>query len=98
MLQVQDLIKDVINVIEQENGQKIGTYIYPKAAPQSETERKLLYKNINKYDEDELSSHNHRKVTTIYCYPRFFNLLDIYLLNALSSDPNPKYLTSGCHP
>ena len=34
------------------------------------------------------------KVHTVYCFPKFRNILTIHLLSALSYDPNPKYITS----
>ena len=70
--------------------------IQSEVAFQKETERKLFYKNFNKHDEGERSSHNRRKAPTIYCAPKYHNIISIHLMSALSSAPDPKYITTGC--
>ena len=94
-IQVQDIIRNVLKTIEQKNVHKVDIAIASEATFQTEADRKLFYKNFNKHDKDQCTSHNHMKVTTIYCGPRLKILLFIHLLRYLLSESNPKYLTSG---
>ena len=66
-----------------------------EAALQTDSEQKLFYINYNKNNESEQTSLINRKVPTIYCTPKYRNLLVVHLLSALSVEPDAKYLTSG---
>ena len=94
-IQFNDLIENLLKIMEKENGPKKEIPIHQKAAFQTDYERKLFYKNLNRSDEREHISLHPRKVITIYSPPKFGNLPSIHLISALSSDPESKYLTSG---
>ena len=56
----------------------------------------VLNKKFNKHDEYKQSSHNHRKIPTIYFAPKYRKILAKILLRDLYSDPDTKYITVGC--
>ena len=94
-LQVHHLIGNVVTSIEIENGDTINTAIRSEVAFQNEEDRRSFYKTYNGNNKSQRIEHNHRKAPTIYCAPKYRNLLAINLLSAFSSDPDQKYLTSG---
>ena len=83
--QVNLLVKKVLSVIKHKK------YLYIKVAIQTEVafitnkDRKDFYASYNRHDEEQQISHNHRKVPTVYCAPKFRNTLAIHLLSALYS-------------
>ena len=83
-LQVHHLIKNLVTDIERENEKTIKTAIQSKVAFKNEEYRKSFYKSCNENDEYQRIYHNHRKVTTIYCAPKYRNLLSIHLLSTFS--------------
>ena len=95
MLQVYHFIKNVVTSTERENWDIIETAIQYAVAFQNEEDRRAFYKTYNGNDESQRIAHNHRKVPTFYCAPKYRNLLAINLLSAFSSDPDQKYLTAG---
>ena len=94
-LQVDLIIKNVLRVIEQENGHYIETTIHSEVSFQTIEDRKIFYNSYRKHVKYQRTSHNHIKVPTVYFAPIFFNILIIHLLSAFSFDPDPKYITSG---
>ena len=56
---------------------------------------KLFYRNHNRSDETERIFLNNWKAPTIYCPPKFPNILAIHLLSALSYDTDSNHLMSG---
>ena len=94
-LQVHHLIENLVTAIERENGEKIKTVIQSEVSFQNEEDRRALYKTYNGNDECQRISHNHRKVPTIYCAPKYRNLLATNLLRAFSLDPDQEYPTAG---
>ena len=46
-------------------------------------------------DEKENISLNNSRLPTIYCHPRYYNIIAVNLLNSLSTEPDEKYLTAG---
>ena len=95
-IQMVNLITNTLEVIEKENVYNLEIDVQSEAAFQTEIERKLFYKNHKRHDEEECSSLNHRKVPTIYCAPKYHNILAVHLLSNISSDPDSKYPTVGC--
>ena len=96
MLQVHHLIENVVTAIERENWDtKKKTAIHSEVAFHNEEDRRAFYNIYNRNDEYQRIAHNHRKLTTICCAPKYRNLLVINLLSAFSSDPDQKYVTAG---
>ena len=95
-LQISDLVNNVLEVINDEKGigikisTQLETYFY------TENKRKAFYKSYNREDEQEKIKSNHRKIPTVYCTPKYRNLLAIHMLSELSSKPQAKYRTAGC--
>ena len=79
-LQLHNLIENAVKSIEIENVDTIETSIRSKVAFQNEEDRKTFYNIYDRNDDSQRISHNLRKVTTIYCGPKYRNLLAIYLL------------------
>ena len=84
MLQVHHLIEDVVTDLEKENGDTIKKFIQSEVAFYNEGDRRAFYKTYNLNDESHRISHNQRKLPTIYCAPKYRNLLAINLLSAFS--------------
>ena len=93
-IQATDLIVILLAIVEK-GEKKTKLAVQLEADFQTDTERKLFYSNYNRKDEEEHISLNHQKVPTIYCPPKFRNMLAVHLLSALSSEPYAKYLTTG---
>ena len=93
-LQVKLLVENVPSVIKQEKDIDIEFAIQSEVAFLTNKDRKELYSSYDRYDEEQKITHNHRKVTTVYCAPKFRKILAIHLLSAFSSDPEPKYITT----
>ena len=96
-LQLQNLIKNAVKSIETENRYTIETSIRSKLAFQNEEDRRTFYRIYDRNDESQRIAHNIRKVTTIYCAPKYRNLLAIHLLSTFSLDLDTKYLIEGTH-
>ena len=96
-LQVHHLIGNVVTAIEREKGDTIKTDIQSKSAFHNEEDKRAFYKTYKGNDKSQRISHNHRKLPTIYCAPKYSNLLVIKLLSAFSSYPEQKNLTAGTH-
>ena len=94
-LQVNLLVNNVLSVNEQEKGHNIEVAIQPKVAFLTNRYRKVFYKYYGIHDEYQRTPHNHRKFLTVYCAPRFQNIMAIHILSAFSSDLDPKYFTLG---
>ena len=90
------MIENVQTVVGKEKNCKIEIAVQLEAAFQIDTERKLFYTKHNRQDEEERIPFNHRNVYTIYCAPKYWNILAVHLLSTLSSDPDAKYLTTRC--
>ena len=73
----------------------IKTSIQSELAFQNEEDRRYFSNTYNRNDESQKIAHKLRKVPNIYCAQKYRNLLVINLLNAISSEPDQKYLTSG---
>ena len=94
-LQVKILIKNILSFIDQDNGPAIEFSIQSEVSFLTNEDVKGFYKAYDRYDKYQRISHNHIKLLTVYCAPRFRNIMLIHLLGAFSSDPDPKYITSG---
>ena len=81
--QVHDLAENLVTDIERENGETIETAFHSEVYFQNEEDRRSFFKTYNVNDEYQRISHNHRKLTTIYCAPKYRNLLAINLLSNL---------------
>ena len=91
MLQVYHLIKNLVIAIERENGDTIKTAIQSELAFHNGEDRGSLYKTYKRNNESQRIAHNHRKVPTIYCAPKYRDLLAINILSAFSSYPDQKF-------
>ena len=94
-LKVHHLIEYVVTSIERENTNTIKSAIQSEVDFKNEEDRRSFYKTYNGNNESQRISHNHRKLPTIYCAPKYRNLIAINLPSAFSSDPDQKYLTVG---
>ena len=86
-LQVNHLIKNIVPSIERDNRETTKTAIQSEVDFHKKEDRKSFYKRYGEYDKPHSTSHNHRKVPTIYCGAKYRNLLDIHILRAFSSYP-----------
>ena len=68
-----DLIANILKVIEKENGPNTEIEIHQEKAFQTDSERKLFYKNHNRSDEAEHIYFNHQTVPTVYSPPNYEN-------------------------
>ena len=94
-IQVSNLISNVLAVSERENECKAEIKFQLESSFQKDPERKLFYKKYNRKYEEERISLNHRKVPTIYYYPKYHNILSVQLLSALSTETDSKHPTTG---
>ena len=92
-LQVHHLIKNIVTAIERETGDTTKTSTQSEVAFHNEEDRRALYETYNGNDGSQRISHNHRKLTTIYCATEHRNLLVINLLRAFLPYPYQIYLT-----
>ena len=69
-IQATNLIVILLAIVEK-GGKKTKLAVQLEADFQTDTERKLLYSNYNRQDEEEHILLNHRKVPTIYFSPKF---------------------------
>ena len=88
--QISDLFKNVPEVIKYKKGVdiKITTQLYPYLCV--DNERRTFYTSYNREDEQENINFNHCKIPTVYCPPRYRNLLSIHMLSELSSKHQKK--------
>ena len=70
-LQLNILVNYVLLFIEQEKVHNIEAAIQLVVASLTNEYRKLFYISYSRHDEDRRIPHNHRKVPTVYCDPRF---------------------------
>ena len=94
-LQVMLLFNNLLSMMKHKKYLDIEVIIQLEVAFLTNEDRKDLYASYNIYNEEQQISHNHRKVLTVYCAPKFRNTPEIHLLRTFSSDPELKYLTSG---
>ena len=85
--QISDLFKNVPEVIKDKKGVdiKITTQLYPYLCV--DNERRSFCTSYNREDEQEKMKFNHQKIPTVYCPPKYRNILAIPMLNLLSSKP-----------
>ena len=69
-LQVHHLIKHLVTAIERDKEDTIKTAIQSEVAFHNEEDRRAFYKTYNGNNESHRISHNHRKLSTIYCAPK----------------------------
>ena len=93
--QVNLVVNNVLSVIKQEKDLDIEVAIQSEVAFLTNEDRNDFYTSQYMYDEEQIIAHNHRKFPTVYCAPKFRNILAIHILSALSFDPELKSLTSG---
>ena len=79
-IQMVDLITNVLEVKETENGYNIGIAVQLEAVFKMEAEIKIFYKNYNRHDKEEQYSLNHIKVPTVYCSPKYCNTIVLHLI------------------
>ena len=92
--QIIDLVNNIPEVIKDEKGIDIEIATQFEPTFYTENERKAFYTSYNREDEQENINFNHCKIPTVYCPPRYRNLLSIHMLSELSSKPQEKYQTA----
>ena len=83
-LQVHHLIKNIVPSIERDNREKIKTANQSEVDYHNKEDRKSFYKRYDGYEKPQIISHKHRKVPTIYCAPKYRNLLALRILSTFS--------------
>ena len=62
---MEQLVKNILKVLEKENGNRIKTAIQSEAGFQAEKYRNVFYKKYNKHDKGQKIANIYRKVPTV---------------------------------
>ena len=91
--EISDLVNNVLEVIKYKKGIDIKIANQFDPAFYIDIKRKAFYTSSNIDDEHEKINCNNHKIPTVYCAPRYRNLLSIHMISALSSKIQAKYRT-----
>ena len=83
-LQLYHLIENIVTAIERENEDTTETATQSEVAFHNEEDRRAFYKTYKRNEKSQRIAHNYRKVLTVYCAPKYRNVLAINLLSAFS--------------